>query len=145
MPSHSLELNDPKTLARLILALAIENGGELRFKGATYDSIDSGRILLVDYDKKKGQVILKASSNFGRAMQVQPESYAWVQPQTEAPLERARTKAAAQASRRALHSDEELAEMEENLTRNQQVARAVEEGKTPIRLRTIPPSKPQAN
>lgn len=142
MPSHSLELGDAKTLARLLLALALENDGEVRLRAATYDSIDRGRILLVDYDKRKGQIVLKASSDFARAVAVQPESYAWVQPQTEAPLERARVRAAAEAARRHLPSDEELAEMEDRMHREGEVAKAVAEGKTPIRLRTVPPSKP---
>lgn len=144
MPAHALELNDPKTLARLLLALAMENGGEVRLRASVYDSIDRGRILLVDYDRKRGQVVLKASSDFARAVTVAPESYQWVAPPAEAPMERARIRAAAMAERVSIPTDEELADREERAQRNQKLAEDVEAGKIPIRLRTMPPTKSPA-
>ena len=141
MPAHQLNLQDPKTLARLLLAMAVENGGEVRLRGATYDSIDSGRILLIDYDKKRAQVVVKASTNFARAITVQPESYQWTMPQAESPREQAAVKAVAQAQRVHVPSDEELADMEEQAAKRAALAKDIDEGKIPIRLRTVPLKK----
>jgi hypothetical protein len=141
MPAHNAELSDSKSILRILLALVLENGGELRIKATSYDGIDKGRLLTVDFDDKKSQIVLRATSAWGRAVVVQPESHAWVQPQTEAPLERARVRAEAIAQRRAIPSDEQLADMEESIQRNQDVAKDVTDGKVPIRLRTIPPNK----
>ena len=115
----------------------LKSGGELRVKASVYDSLDAGRLLCVDYDSRKGDIVLRATSNFGRAIVVQPESSAWVKPIDAAPLERARVTAEREAAQVAVHTDEELAEREDELARRQAVAKLVKEGKSPMRLRTM--------
>src|SRR5262249_23573692 len=123
----------------------LENDGELRLKASTYDTQERQKLLTVDFDKRKSEIILRATSDFGNVVKVPPESYAWTQPAQTAPLERARVAAETEAMRRAIPSDEDLADLEEAAQRNRDVARQVEEGRTPLRIRTQPPSKRSAN
>jgi hypothetical protein len=134
MPAHNADLNDPKNVLRVLLSLVLENGGELRLRAATFDSIDRGRLLTVDYDKKKNQLVLRATSDFGRAIVVQPENVAWVQPPNTSPLERPRLEAEREVERSSVKTDEELAELEDRKARVNELARLAKEGKTPLRL-----------
>ena len=144
MPSHNFSLDDPKNTLRVLLALTIKNGGELRIKGSFFDSLDRGRLLLIDFDAKRNEIILRATSDFGRAVAVHPESYSWVKPASEAPTERARLQAEAEVERRSIPSDEQLAELEERLARKQTLVQHSKDGTaTPPLFRTVPPSKPQ--
>jgi hypothetical protein len=136
LPAHSADLSDPKAVIRVLLALVTEAGGELRLKCSTYDSQDKKKMLTVDFDPQNGQLVLRATSFLGNPLLVNPEAHAWSQPVTAAPLERVRVEATAKAERRAVPDDEALAELEESANRNAEVAKAVEEGTTPLRLRT---------
>ncbi len=136
MPAHQIDLQDPKSLGRLLLAIVIANKKELRIKACDYDSIDAGRLLVIDFDREAGDVVIRATSSFGRAMTVTPENYQWTLPLTTAPLERARTEATASAKRTHVPTDEELADLEEKSRKNQNLARLEEEGKAPLRIRT---------
>jgi hypothetical protein len=137
MPSHNFDLNDSKNILRLLLALTIQNEGELRIKGVTFDSIDRGRLLLIDYDPKKADIVIRATSDLGRVAVVPPENAGWAKPAETAPLERSRADAAVAASRRKVPTDEDMARLEEDAMRVQELARADAEGKTPLRIRTV--------
>ena len=137
MPAHNADLNDPKNVLRILLALVLKEGGELRVKASLYDSLDRGRLLMVDFDSKKGDILLRATSDFGRAIVVQPESAAWVRPPETAPRERARTEAEQETARDTVHTDEELADREEAMARRAELAKLVREGKTPLKLKTV--------
>lgn len=134
MPGHNADLNDPKNVLRILLALVVKNGGELRVKASTYDSLDKGRLLMVDYDEKKGDILLRATSSYGRALVVPPENAGWVAPPETAPRERARVVAEHEVESRSVKSDEELADLEDEQKRKQQLAKDVREGKNPLRL-----------
>lgn len=136
MPAHQIDLQDPKSLGRLLLAIVIANKGELRIKACDYDSIDAGRLLVIDFDRKAGDLVILATSSYGRAMTVTPESYQWTLPLTTAPLERARTEATAAARRTHVPTDEEIVALEEKNAKDQALARLEAEGKAPLRIRT---------
>src|SRR5207245_668050 len=137
MPSHNFDLNDPKNTLRVLLAITLEAGGELRIKAPSFDSIDRGRLLLIDFDKKKNEIVLRATTDFGRVAVVQPENASWVKPIEAAPLERARVQAERDAEQSGVKSDEELAALEEEMARRQEVARLAKAGKVPMRLKTV--------
>jgi hypothetical protein len=141
MPAHNIDLRDPQNVSRILLALCIEAGGELRIKARTYDTQDRSKLLIVDFDARRSHIVIRATSGDGSAAKVAPESYQWTAPVAQAPLERSRVAAAAEAARRAIPSDEDLADLEEKAQRDRDLAKAVEEGKTPIRLKTIPPNR----
>jgi hypothetical protein len=141
VPAHNADLNDPKNILRILLAVVLRNGGELRVKASLMDSLDRGRLLTVDFDRKKAEIVLRATSDFGRVVVVQPESFAWTQPASEAPQERTRVQAEREAARRSIPTDEDLADMEERAGKAQTVAREVADGKSPMKLRTMPPSR----
>lgn len=134
MPAHAIDLQDPKSIARLLLTIVMANGREYRIKACDYDSIDAGRLLVVDFDRETGELVLRATSGFGRALVVQPESFQWSLPLSESPLERTRTEASQKARRAAIPSDEELADMEEKAQQRQNLAKMEEEGKVPMRI-----------
>jgi regulator of extracellular matrix RemA (YlzA/DUF370 family) len=133
VPSHSIDLRDPKALARLLLALVAEHEGELRLKAVTFDSIDRGRLVTVDYDRRTNEVVLRATSDFGSALVVQPESAAWTKPIPQS--ERPETTVEQRTARRTLRSDEELAILEESRSREAQLSREIEDGELPPRIR----------
>lgn len=137
MPAHQIDLKDPQSISRLLLAVVLSGGGELRLPAHVYDGIDRGRLLLVDFDREKSELVISATSDWGRAITIAPESYAWTQPANVAPLERQRVAAEVAAAKTSMHSDEELAEMEESMQRNQKLAKDVAEGKNPLRIRTV--------
>jgi hypothetical protein len=137
MPAHNADLNDPKSILRILLALVIKNGGELRVKASLCDSQDRGKLLVVDFDPKKNDIVLRATSDYGRVVLVSPENIAWTLPREAAPQERARMLAEKEVQRRAMPTDEDMAAMEEKLTRQQEAARAMEEGKSPLKIRTV--------
>lgn len=140
MPAHNFSLDDPKNTLRVLLALTIKNGGELRIKGSFFDSLDRGRLLLIDFDAKKNEIVLRATSDFGRAVAVHPESYSWVKPANEAPTEMARTQAEREVQRRSIPNDEQLAELEDQLARKQNLVQHSKDG-TQSLFRTVPPTK----
>ena len=134
MPSHNLDPNDAKNVARLLVALALEHGGELRVKAITYDGLDKGRLLLVDYDRLAGELVIRATSDCGRAMIVPPENASWSRPPEEAPTERARIQAERAVQHRVVRSDQELAEFEERRNQEAELARQAKEGTLPSRV-----------
>lgn len=137
MPAYDLNPNDPKAVARLLVALAIEHGGELRVNAPKYDSLEKGYALLIEYDRATSEVVVRVTS--GKIMLVPPESSAWLRPKEEVPQERAVTQAQQDVIRRTVRSDEELAELEEALERKSTLAREASEGKG-TRFRTVPPT-----
>ena len=40
MPAHSLDPNDPKVIARLLVALLHDHKGEIRVKAGNYDNME---------------------------------------------------------------------------------------------------------
>lgn len=137
MPAHLCDISQGQDLLRLLLALVSENGGELRVKASSYDNQDK-KMLTVDFDKRKGQLLVRAVTYIGKAVVVTPEATGWTLPVGTSPLERARSEAAAASARRHIPSDEELADMEDKAQKDQALAKAEAEGKVPIRLRTVP-------
>lgn len=136
MPAHQIDLQDPKSLGRLLLAITIASKNELRLKACDYDSIDAGRLLVVDFDREAGDIVIRATSSYGRAMAVTPENFQWTLPLTAAPLERARTEATQRAARTHVPTDEELADLETKSRQDQSLAKLEEEGKAPLKIRT---------
>ena len=137
MPAYDLNPNDPKAVARLLVALALEKGGELRINAPSYDSIDKGYALLLEYDRVTSEVVVRVTS--GKIMLVPAESQAWLRPKEEVPQQRAETQAQQEVIRRTLRSDEELADMEEKLNQKATLAREVADGRG-TRFRTVPPT-----
>lgn len=135
MPAHSIDPNDPKAVARLLVTLVLSNDGELRIKASDYDSIEKGYALLVEYDRVNSTVVLRATS--GKIMLVPAESAAWTRQREEVPRERAEIQATQEVRQRVLRSDEELAEYEEKLNQRTALAREVAEGKG-TKFRTVP-------
>jgi hypothetical protein len=136
MSSYNLDLRDPQTALRILVVLAEKSGGELCVSAEDYDGLDKAKLLIVDYDRKRGLISLRVTADNGCAVPVQPEAHNWTQPPQSAPLERARTEATRAARQRAVPSDEELADMEEKMRARQELARMEEEGKVPLRIRT---------
>jgi hypothetical protein len=134
MPSYNLDLRDPQTILRILVCLVDQSKGELQFWAQDYDGIDKGKLLTVDYNRKRGIISLRVTSDNGGAVTVSPEAHAWTQPPQVAPLERARSEAARQATRTHVPADEELAEMEENQKRVAELAKMEREGKAPLRI-----------
>lgn len=137
MPAHQIDLHDPKSVARLLLAIVLSKGGEVKIPASTYDSIDRGRLLLIDFDRATSELVVRASSDWGRAMTVQPESFGWTQPQESAPREVARQEAAQQVRQSTTHSDEELADMEDQMIRRQKLAKEAAGSDKALRIRTV--------
>jgi len=137
MPAHAIDLKDPQSALRVLLALVVQAGGELRCKAVVYDQLDKGRLLTIDFDRRKSQIVIRATSDLASAVPVAPEAHQWVMPATAAPLERARVAATHEAEQRSVPSDEELAELEQEMLRKQKLARDVAEGKNPLRLKTV--------
>ena len=137
MPAHLLDPNDPKNIARILLCIVMEHGGELRLKAATYESYERSRFLSVDYDVASAELVLRSTSNFGRAIPVQPESAAWSRPIEE--VERPTQQAQLRQRQRTARSDEELAAFEEARTREAQLAAEAASGGAATRFRNVPP------
>jgi hypothetical protein len=136
MPSYNLDLRDPQAVLRILVCLVeAAKGKELQFWAEDYDGQNTGKLLVVDYQKKKGIISLRVTSDNGAAVPVAPESHAWARPPEAAPLERHRVAAAQAAERHAVPTDEEMADLEEAAERNRNLAKAVEEGKTPLQIR----------
>lgn len=133
MPAHNLDPNDPNNAARILTCIVMEHGGELRLKAATYDSYENARFLLIDYDRLSGEIVLRATSNFGRAIVVKPENSAWLRTPEEANAPQ--TTAQRNVTRRVLRSDEENAALEEARTREAQLAREAADGQVTPRIR----------
>lgn len=134
MPAHTIQLDEPMAVLRILLSLIKEAGGELRFMALTYDSLEHGHLIAMDYDRDTAEVVLRASSSLGTMVKVTPESHQWSKPVEVAPLERARAAAAMEAEQRSMMTDEQLAEAEEMLARKQQVAQDIKDGKSPVRI-----------
>ena len=134
MPSHQLDPNDPNNVARILTCVVMEHGGELRLKAATYDSYENARFLIYDYDRLTNEIVLRVTSNFGRAIAVKAENANWLR----APEDRDAPTIQAQRNvqRRVIRSDEELAAFEEARTREAQLAREASEGHVRTRFRT---------
>jgi len=138
MPSYSLDLRDPQVALRILVCLVEQSKRkELQFPAEDYDSLTHGKLLLVDYSRKKGVISLRVTSDNGAAIPVAPEAHQWVKPPEAGPLERARLVAEQEAERSGVKSDEELAALEEEMERRQAVARLAKEGKSPMRLKTV--------
>jgi len=134
VPSHNLDPNDPKNVARLLIALVMEHGGEVRIKAMTYDSYERGRFLIVDIDKASNEIVLRSTSDFGRAIIVPPENASWLRPQEE--RDQPTIQAQRNVQRRTVRSDEELAALEEARNAEAQLAREANEGSISTRFRT---------
>lgn len=142
MPAYAFDATDPKAIARLLTCLVIHRGGEIRIPAAAYDAYERGRLLVIDYDKEKGDLVLRTTSDFGRVVVVPPENAQWLRPQEEVPRERAQVQAEKSVQRRVVRSDEELAEFEEMREKEAQLAREAAEGKLPrTPFRTQPPTR----
>jgi hypothetical protein len=137
MPAYNINISDPQTILRILVVLIEQNGGLLTFNAEDFDGMDKPKLLMVDYERKKGIVSLRATADFGSAVPVHPEAHQWTKPAEAAPLERHRVAAARDAERRAVPTDEDMADLEEAAARRQELARAVEEGKTPLKIRTV--------
>ena len=136
MPSYNIDLRDPQAVLRILVCLVESaKGKELQFWAEDYDGQNTGKLLVVDYQKKKGIISLRVTSDNGAAVPVAPEAHQWARPPEAAPLERHRVAAAAAAERHAVPTDEEMADLEEAAERNRNLAKAVEEGKTPLQIR----------
>lgn len=141
MPSYNLNLKDPQTVLRILVCLVESaKAKELQFWAQDYDGQTTGKLLLVDYQRKKGIISLRVTSDNGAAIPVAPEAHSWTMPPEAAPMERHRVAAAEAAKRSRVPTDEEMADAEDQAMRNQELAKAVAEGKTPLRIRTVPPS-----
>lgn len=135
MPAHLIDLQDQQAMGRLLLAIVLStNRKELRVKAVDYDSIDRGRLLVLDFDRETSELVLRATTSFGKALVVQPEAVQWSLPFNQAPREVRRSEATKEASRRAVPTDEELAAMEEAAARRQNLASMEDEGKSPLRI-----------
>jgi hypothetical protein len=137
MPSYNLDLRDPQTILRILVTLVEQNRGEMSFRAEDYDSLDKGKLLMVDYNRKRGVISLRATADFGSAVPVAPEAHAWTKPAEAAPLERHRVAAAKDAERHSVPTDEDMARLEEDAERIANLARDVKDGKSPLRIRTM--------
>ena len=131
MPGYSFDPTDKNNLARLLLTIVLESGGELRVKAPAYDTLDRGRLLIVDFDREKSEIVLRSTSDFGKAVVVTPEAASWTTPQRESPQSRAELEAQRVVTHRVMRSDEELAEYEEQRGREATLAREAQAGKLP--------------
>jgi hypothetical protein len=136
MPSHNLDPNDSKNVGRLLISIIREHGGELRIKAPTYDSYDKGCFLIIDYDPAANEIVLRSTSNYGRAMVVPPENATWLRNPDD--VNRPTIQAQQNVQRRTVRSDEELAEFEEARTREAQLAREASAGRIHFRTETSP-------
>lgn len=130
-------------MARILVALAIEHGGEFRVKAITYDGLEHNRALLVDYDKLTAEIVIKVTSECGKVMIVPSENQSWLRSPESIPRQRAEIEAQREVQRRVVRSDEELADLEERLNAKATLAREVQEGKVRVPFRTAPPSESQ--
>jgi len=141
MPSYNLDLRDPQSVLRILVCLVEQaKGKELQFWAEDYDGLSTGKLLMVDYQRKRGIISLRVTSDNGAAVPVAPEAHQWSRPPEAAPTERHRVAAAEAAKRSHVPTDEDMADHEERLKRTQELSKAVEEGKTPLRIRTMPPA-----
>jgi hypothetical protein len=131
MPSYLLDLNDPKVIARLLVCLVIHRGGEVRIPAVAYDTYDRPRLLTVECDREKGDLVLRSTSDSASVVKVPTENSQWLRPQEEIPRERSRVQAEQSAARRIVRSDEELAEFEEMREKEAELARQSKEGSLP--------------
>jgi hypothetical protein len=141
IPAHSFDPNEKQNLARLLLAIVLQSGGELRVGAVNYDTLDKGRLLVVDYDREKAEIVLRSTTDFAKAIVVTPEAYNWTKPLSETPQARAQVQAQENVRRRTMRTDEELAEFEEQRGRESTLAREAEAGplpKTPVRVAPPP-------
>ena len=138
MPSYQINLADPQTVLRLLVCIVEQaKGKEVQVWAQDFDGMDKPKLLLVDYNRKKAVISLRATADFGSAVPVQPEAHQWARPPIDAPLERARTDATQKARQRAIPTDEELADMEEAAAARQSLAKLEEEGKAPLKIRNV--------
>jgi hypothetical protein len=134
MPSYNLNLADPQTVLRILVTIVEGNGGSMEFHSEDYDKMDRSKLLTIDYDRAKGVNTLRVLGNSSAAVSVVPEAHSWTQPPQTAPLERARSEAAQQSRRTHVPTDEELANLEEEAAKRQNLARMEAEGKAPLRI-----------
>ncbi len=140
MPAYSFDPNEKQNLARLLLAIVLESGGELRVKAVAYDTLDKGRLLSVDYDREKCEIVLRSTTEFGKVIVVSPEAHQWTKPLSETPRQQAQVQAQENVRRRTIRTDEELAEFEEQRGRESTLAREAEAGQLPrMPFRVAPP------
>lgn len=141
MPSYNLDLRDPQSVLRILVCLVeAAKGKELQIWAQDYDGLNTGKLLTVDYQRKRGIISLRVTSDNGAAIPVAPEAHQWTRPPEAAPTERHRVAAAEAAKRSRVPTDEDMALAEEEAQRRQELSRAVDEGKTPLRIRTVQPS-----
>lgn len=113
MPSYSRGNQPPlEYYLRILLALVRKSGGELRIKCSDIDRVSEKTMLDTDYDAEANELVLRARSQFGETVIIQPEAHAWVRPPSE------RAEALNQTpARTSVPSDKDLAEIEAGLLR----------------------------
>jgi hypothetical protein len=137
MPGYAFDPTDKNNLARLLLTIVLESGGELRVKAPDYDKLDRGRLLIIDFDRETSEIVIRSTSDFGKAVLVQPEASGWTTPQNQSPQSRAEAAAQSGVRVRVMRTDEELAEYEAQRGRESTLAREAAEGnlpRTPFRV-----------
>ena len=95
MPSYNLDLRDPQSVLRILVCLVeAAKGKELQIWAQDYDGLNTGKLLTVDYQRKRGIISLRVTSDNGAAIPVAPEAHQWTRPPEAAPTERHRVAAA---------------------------------------------------
>jgi hypothetical protein len=116
MPAHERRPDQPLDayLCRILLAIAKQNGGEVRVKEDAIE-IDTRQLLVRDFDSATGEIIFRVASRYAEPIWVEPVQSAWTIPFEE----RARQLGLAEPSRSHIPTDEELAakEQQRNLRR----------------------------
>jgi hypothetical protein len=106
-------------LCRILLALARQNGGELRISEENIE-IDTRQLLVQDFDPKTNEIIFQVRSRYAQPIWVEPRQSQWTIPFEE----RARELGLDRVHRSAVPTDEDLAE-KERLQRLKRTSRPV--------------------
>lgn len=134
MSAHAPEGSEVAHLARILLSLAVEAGGEIRLKGSTYDSLDSRRMLLIDFSAEKGELVIRAASQFSRAIVIEPENRQWTKPLEENPRVQRQTEAERLVQRSTVLDDEKLADLEDRKAKESAAARVARDSRVPSKF-----------
>lgn len=141
MPAHLLDPSDKENVARILACIVMDAGGELRLKASTYDSLDHSIFLVSDYDTKTGELVLRTTTNFGRAFVVRPENRQWLRDPDDPTQSGRMTEVQRQARTHLRRSDEENADFEAAMAAQAKLAKEIAEGHgTTFRTETSPPA-----
>jgi hypothetical protein len=128
-------MRDAQTVLRILVCLVEQSKRkEIHFAAEDYDSMKANKLLVLDYQRAKGIISLRVTEDNGAAVSVVPESHQWTLPFEQTRREKARSEATKEVSRRAVPTDEELADMEMAAARRQNLASMEDEGKSPLRI-----------